>query len=59
MEAAWGAMKEWAEIFAILMISFPLYEKMFYSKPKGQSNIIATVDRNQGAGKVQHRSYIL
>ena len=29
------------------MMSFPLYAKMFYPKPKVQSNIIATIDNKQ------------
>jgi mercuric ion transport protein len=34
-------------VFAILMMSFPLYAKMFYSQPKLQSVIIAAFDNKQ------------
>lgn len=34
-------------IFAILMMTFPLYAKMFYPKPKVQATIIAAVDNKQ------------
>ncbi|MBN8833667.1 MAG: heavy metal transporter [Niastella sp. SCN 39-18] len=34
-------------VFAILMITFPLYAKTFYPKPKVQSAVIAAVDNKQ------------
>ena len=34
-------------VFAILMMTFPLYAKMFYSKPKVQAATIAVVDNKQ------------
>ncbi len=34
-------------VFAILMMTFPLYAKMFYPKPKVQAAILAVVDNEQ------------
>jgi len=34
-------------IFAILMMAFPLYAKMFYPKPKNQAASVAAVDNKQ------------
>lgn len=34
-------------VFAILMMSFPLYAKMFYPKPKAQAATLAMVDNKQ------------
>lgn len=34
-------------IFAILMMTFPLYAKVFYPKPKVQAAIVAVVDNKQ------------
>jgi copper chaperone CopZ len=34
-------------LFAILMMTFPLYAKMFYPKPKVQAAIVAAVDNKQ------------
>lgn len=34
-------------VFAILMMTFPLYAKMFYPKPKVQSVITAAIDNKQ------------
>lgn len=34
-------------VFAILMMSFPLYAKMFYPKPKVQATTIAAIDNRQ------------
>ena len=34
-------------VFAILMMTFPLYAKMFYPKPKFQAAIVAAVDNKQ------------
>jgi copper chaperone CopZ len=34
-------------VFAILMMTFPLYAKVFYSKPKVQAAIVAAVDNKQ------------
>lgn len=36
-------------VFAILMMTFPLYAKMFYPKPKVQSATFAAVDNKQQA----------
>jgi copper chaperone CopZ len=36
-------------VFAILMMAFPLYAKMFYPKPKIQSATVAVVDNKQQA----------
>lgn len=34
-------------VFAILMMTFPLYAKVFYPKPKTQATILAAVDNKQ------------
>jgi mercuric ion transport protein len=34
-------------VFAILMMTFPLYAKVFYPKPKAQATILAAVDNKQ------------
>ncbi len=34
-------------LFAILMMTFPLYAKMFYPKPKVQAAMVAEVDNKQ------------
>ena len=34
-------------VFAALMMTFPLYAKMFYPKPKGQTTTLAAVDNKQ------------
>lgn len=34
-------------LFAILMMTFPLYAKMFYPKPKVQSAMVAAIDNKQ------------
>lgn len=34
-------------VFAILMMTFPLYAKMFYPKPKVQATILSVVDNKQ------------
>lgn len=34
-------------VFAILMMTFPLYAKMFYPKPKAQAATVAVVDNKQ------------
>ena len=34
-------------VFAILMMTFPLYTKMFYPKPKVQATILSVVDNKQ------------
>ena len=34
-------------VFSILMMSFPLYAKMFYPKPNGQSTTLAVVDNKK------------
>lgn len=36
-------------VFAILMMAFPLYAKMFYPKPKAQAATVAVVDNKQQA----------
>ena len=36
-------------VFAILMMAFPLYAKMFYPKPKVQAATVAVVDNKQQA----------
>ncbi len=34
-------------VFAILMMTFPLYAKMFYPTPKAQTAIVAVIDNKQ------------